>query len=300
MSIGRLSMSIESSRRGSRHASVCSVALALALACAAGTAAAQTRRDPRFTTSQFTGTYRYAGTPEEGDAIIRGAFEEAIDQVTPILRPFIRKAMGDRDYLVRSITITATPGRISFRAVSYKVFSITTEPGVPRTVTSRRGRETRVTQRFVGRQLEQVLESSRGEQRNLLTLVDGGRALVAHTTFTSRFLDRPVSFDLRYDRVAPVRRPDRNDRLRNRRTRRVRPRRRPPVRRSVTIAPLRLVVPRPVLADPAPATGGATPVQTDAAPLPVEPAPTPVEPAPVEPTPTPVEPAPVEPAEGGA
>jgi hypothetical protein len=138
-------MSIERRRRGGSGGREACLALALAIACAAGPAAAQPRRAPPSPSSQLSGTYRYAGTPEEGQAIIQHAFEEAIEQVSPIIRPFVRKAMTDRDWLVRSITIAATPERISFRAVSYRVFSITTEPGVPKTLTARRGRETQVT-----------------------------------------------------------------------------------------------------------------------------------------------------------
>jgi hypothetical protein len=110
----------------------------------------------------------------------------------------------------------------------------------------------------------------------VLTLAEDGRTLVAQTTFTSRFLAQPVSFELRYERVATARPVDRATHRRDRRARRVRPqRRRPPPIRSTGITPVRLspyaTTPEPT-PPPRPAEPNATAPASPAASAPATPA----------------------------
>jgi len=182
---------------------------------------------------RYSGSYTYADDPDQGRAIIKQAFDQAIEQVPRLFRPFMRKRMAERDYLVTSFSIRPRGERIAFRAQSYKVFSVSTQPGVTRELTSRRGHVTKVTQRFIDGSFELTIENRRGQQRNLLTLADDGRTMRVETTFTSRYLDGPVTFELRYARVEPPPQP---------RPRR-RPRRRPPQKRAPMIRARRVLRP---------------------------------------------------------
>lgn len=179
---------------------------------------------------KYTGSYRYAEDLDHGRELVNTAVNEAISQVTPILRPSFRKIAAKRDYLVKSIRISVNTEKIGFRVVAYRSFGVTTQPGIPHIITSKKGSITKVLQRFRGEQFEQIIENDSGEMHNVFTLLDDGETLRVDTTITSKLLKRPVSVQLDYKRVTPPARPQRR---RQRRRRRVQPRRpRPPPTRG--------------------------------------------------------------------
>lgn len=215
-----------------------SIVFAMALGSAARTASAEPATpkldpDTREALEHWAGTYQYAQEHDHGRAIVKRALDDALTQIPRIFRPLVRRHLEKRDYFVTSFSIRRAGDRVAFRAQSYKVFAIATYPGVTRELTSKKGRITKVTHELRGGNFEQILENRRGKQHNFLSFLDDGNTVLAHTTFTSRYLDRPIAFDLVYNRVERQRRQPEKVRQQERPPQKVRPRVRPPARPPV-------------------------------------------------------------------
>lgn len=207
-----------------------SIIAAIAVYCAPRSATAEPADtklapDMREALERYAGTYQYAYEHDHGRAIVKRAMNEALTQIPRIFRSLVRRHLEKRDYFVTSFSIRRAGDRVAFRAQSYKVFAIATYPGITRELTSRKGRITKVTHQFRDGHFEQILENRRGKQHNLLTLLDDGNTVHAHTTFTSRYLDSPIEFDLVYNRVERRRRQPQN-------RQKIRPQERPPQNRQ--------------------------------------------------------------------
>jgi hypothetical protein len=183
--------------------------------------------DTREALERYAGTYTYAQEHDHGRAIVKRAMNEALTQIPRIFRPLVRRHLEKRDYFVTSFSIRRAGDRVAFRAQSYKVLRVSTYPGVTRELVSKKGRVTKVTHLLRDGHFEQILENRRGKQHSVLTLINDDNTMHVQTTFTSRYLDSPIRFELVYDRVQPRRRPPQKarPRPRQRQPRKVQPRR---------------------------------------------------------------------------
>ena len=153
------------------------------------------------TLHEYVGTYDYASSIDQGRALVKAAFEKAIEQLNPILRPMARRKLQSSDPLVRRITIDLPSGDISVRFFGEKTVSLVTPPGQARSITMPNGKEVRVTQRFASQRIEQVFVGERGKTRNTLTLLPDGKSLSYRSVISSSLLETPVTVTLLYRRV---------------------------------------------------------------------------------------------------
>lgn len=168
------------------------------LACAALLLASLTHpvhAEPPPDLRRFAGSYAYAGTHDQGQAIVDSAFDAAMQKLNMVMRLMAKKALAQG--FAESIVIALPGDRISVQVGDRT--PVPTEPGKTETV-KREGRTGMLTQRLSGKALEVLLEGDDGSVRNVFELSADGKTLKRSVTVKSPRLDKPVSYTLSYVR----------------------------------------------------------------------------------------------------
>jgi hypothetical protein len=167
------------------------VAAYFAVLCAAAPEVARAEHPPEL--KRFAGQYAYAGTKDEGQAIVDKAFDAALQKLNMVMRLVMKKALSQG--FAETVVVELPGDKISVKVGDRE--PVPTEPGKPQTVT-RDGRTGKLTQRLVGNKLEILIEGDDGSVRNVLELATDGKTLRRSVTVTSPKLDKPVSYALLY------------------------------------------------------------------------------------------------------
>lgn len=145
---------------------------------------------------RFVGTWRYAGTPEQGREIIHRAVDYTVEPMNFITRGFAAGRLRDKNQLIRNIEIAA-PGD-SIRVTFDGERTYQTPPNQWRVHTFQ-GEDVNVVLRPRGDVLVQLFRSESGLRRNVYRLVDDD-TMHLEVTVQSDQIPRDMRYRLEYRR----------------------------------------------------------------------------------------------------
>ena len=147
--------------------------------------------------AKMAGQYKYAGTRDQGVEIVEKATEEALAELTMVLRMLIKKAMSSN--FAETILIETPPGKIGMKVGD---LDKTTQPvGKTETVKAADGkREAKLTYEFDGSRIKATLASAEMSIFTYFTLAGDGKTLARDVTVTGKRLAKPVKYRLMYTR----------------------------------------------------------------------------------------------------
>lgn len=149
--------------------------------------------EPSAELVKFAGSYQFAGKDEEGLAVIDKAIEEAVSQMNKVKGLVVRKVLEANKRFIKQIKIDLPDNRIHIKLDDLESDTRLDEAKDV-------GNGAKLTVRFKGGKLEQVLESDRGAFTTVFQLVQGGQMLQRDITVTDKWLDKPVRYRLMYKR----------------------------------------------------------------------------------------------------
>lgn len=161
------------------------------LASAVGAGRAQA--EPSAELAKFAGSYQFAGTDEEGTAVIDKAIEEAVSQMNKVKALVVRKVLEANKRFIKQVKIDLPDNRIHIKLDDLESDTKLDEA-------KDIGSGAKLTVRFKGGKLEQVVASDRGAFTTVFQLVQGGQMLQRDITVTDKWLDKPVRYRLLYKR----------------------------------------------------------------------------------------------------
>jgi hypothetical protein len=169
------------------------VALVLPLLLAAGSALAETPGGlPRY-----AGNYAYAGTRDQGVAIVEKAMEPALADLNMVMRMLAKKGIADR--FAETILIEVPAGKVGMKVGTLD--KVTGELDKPTTVKSEDGKQSgKVTFKFDGSKLTSILTGDDGTITTVFTLSADGKTLQRDVHVTSKRMKKPVAYRLIYKR----------------------------------------------------------------------------------------------------
>ncbi|HEY8431240.1 MAG TPA: hypothetical protein VIL20_22830 [Sandaracinaceae bacterium] len=180
-------------RLSARHLFVALAALVLALAFGSAPVTAQS--------PSLSGTWRLQGDPAAAQAAIQQSVEPAIRTLAPDLQRLARARIAETTWVPSTITITATPARISVAYAGEENRTFDTAPGQPQNVYSRSGVRAQLTQTYLPNGgIQQQFVALDGQQFNVLMPDPSGRLLYLDVTMRSPRFSQEIRFRLVYQR----------------------------------------------------------------------------------------------------
>ncbi len=180
------------SRGRLRHA-LCALSAGLTLIC--GVALVHAESPPAL--AKFSGKYKYAGSKDQGIAIVDKALDEGLSDLNMVMRFMIKKAMEDHFFDV--IVIDVKGSQIGIK--TGELPNVTTEDGKTENVKSPDGKYTiKVTHRFDGSRLIEVSSGDEGTTTTVYSLSSDGKTLQRSVTFKSDRLSKAIRYKLAYKR----------------------------------------------------------------------------------------------------
>lgn len=171
--------------------------LVLSVAAIASGPSAARASDTPPALAKMAGQYKYAGTRDHGVAIVEKATEEALADLTMVLRLLIKKAMSQS--FAEAILIETPPGKIGMKVGDLDK----TVQGVGKTETVKTGdgkREAKLTYEFDGQRIKATLAADEMTVVSYFTLAGDGKTLARDVTVTSKRINKPVKYRLMYTR----------------------------------------------------------------------------------------------------
>ena len=162
------------------------------LTCGVATAQADDVAD----LAKFAGNYQFAGSDDQGMAIIDKAIEEAVSQMNTVKALVVSKVLEANKHFIKQVKIDLPSGRIR---IKLDELDLDAKPGEPKSLDGAGG-SAKLTVRLKGGKIEQVIESDRGAFTTLYGLEQGGAVLQRDITVTDKWLDKPVRYRLTYKR----------------------------------------------------------------------------------------------------
>jgi hypothetical protein len=151
--------------------------------------------------SGIAGTYRYAGSPEQGQMIVAQAVEPVLAMMRPNMQQLARERIAESTWLPTTIRIRAPRGRVEVALTGAERRTFQSPIGSPVQVPMRRpGEYAQLTQilRSDGA-LQQDFVAIDGVQQNIYVPVENG-AMVLDVTLRSPALPSEIHFQLEYQR----------------------------------------------------------------------------------------------------
>ncbi|MFI5306098.1 MAG: hypothetical protein ACHQ53_02020 [Polyangiales bacterium] len=165
----------------------------IALALAARTARAET--PPELL--KYSGDYKYAGTRDQGVAIVDKALDDGLSDLNMVMRLLVKKAIGD--HFIEQIQIEVKGGRIGIKAGELP--KTTTEDGKTENVKTPDGKYTiKVTHHFWEGKLIATSVGDNGTTTTVFELQPDGKTLQCAVTFKSDRLTKAIRYKLAYKR----------------------------------------------------------------------------------------------------
>lgn len=158
--------------------------------------AGQARAEAPAELAKFAGSYQFAGSDEEGMAVIDKAIEEAVSQMNRVKALVIRKVLEANKRFIKQVKIDLPDHRIR---IKLDELEIDAKPGETKDI-SGAGGSGKITVRFKDSKIEQVIESDRGAFTTVYQLAQDGKMLQRDITVTDKWLDKPVRYRLLYKR----------------------------------------------------------------------------------------------------
>lgn len=149
----------------------------------------------------LSGTWRLAGDPASAQASIQQSVEPALTTLAPDLQRLARARIAETTWVPSTITIAATPARISVAYAGTENRTFDTPPGQPQNVYSRSGVRAQLTQSYLpDGSIQQQFVAMDGQQFNVLLPDPSGRTLFLDVTMRSPRFSQEIRFRLAYQR----------------------------------------------------------------------------------------------------
>lgn len=149
----------------------------------------------------LSGTWRLAGDPASAQASIQQSVEPALMTLAPDLQRLARARIAETTWVPSTITIAATPARISVAYAGAENRTFDTPPGQPQNVYSRSGVRAQLTQTYLpDGSIQQQFVAMDGQQFNVLLPDPSGRTLFLDVTMRSPRFSQEIRFRLAYQR----------------------------------------------------------------------------------------------------
>jgi hypothetical protein len=171
------------------------LAALLALACL-GLLAGGAYADAAPGLAKFAGQYKYAGTREQGIAIVDKALDEALSEMGMVMRMIVKK--GAHDKFAETVLIEVAPPKVGIKLGALE--KATVELGKSETVKGENGKTGKVTHTFDAGKLIETLTGDDGTISNVFTLAADGKTLRRSVTVTGGKLKKPIKYTLDYVR----------------------------------------------------------------------------------------------------
>ncbi len=169
---------------------------AAALLIAAALGAPATAQSPAL-----SGTWRLQGDPASAQAAIQHSVEPALAALAPDIQRLARARVAETTWVPSTITIAATPARISVAYAGAENRTFDTAPGQPQNVYSRSGVRAQLTQSYLPNgSIQQQFVAMDGQQFNVLAPDAGGHTLYLDVTMRSPRFSQEIRFRLTYQR----------------------------------------------------------------------------------------------------
>lgn len=171
---------------------------ALAMGIALGSPAASAHADDAGL-AKYAGSYKYDGTKEEAEKVVSKAIDDALSQLNMVMRMMVKKAIEMRpgQKFIDTILIETPSGQIGLKMGEHE--KVVLKINKPKTM-ERDGKSGKVTHKWSGGKITQVLEGDNGKVTNVLTLAKDGKTLHRDVTITSERLKKPIKYRLDYKR----------------------------------------------------------------------------------------------------
>lgn len=149
----------------------------------------------------LSGTWRLSGDPASAQASIQQSVEPALVAMAPDLQRMARARIAETTWVPSTITIAATPARISVAYAGAENRTFDTPPGQPQNVYSRSGVRAQLTQTYLSDgSIQQQFVAMDGQQLNVLLPDPSGRTLFLDVTMRSPRFSQEIRFRLAYQR----------------------------------------------------------------------------------------------------
>jgi hypothetical protein len=146
--------------------------------------------------AKFAGNYKYAGTREQGIAIIDKALDEGLADLNMVMRLLVKKAIESR--FAETVLIEVPGHDISIKLGEFP--KVTVENGKTETRKDEDGKTGKVTHAFDGSKITETLAGDEGTITNVFDLSADGKTLHRNVTFSGGRWKKPVSYKLDYTR----------------------------------------------------------------------------------------------------
>ena len=170
-----------------------------ALAAALGfcASAAIVRADVPPALAKYAGHYKYAGTRDQGVAIVDKALNRGLADVNMVIRFMIKKEFAD--HFVDTIIIETPAGKLGIKTGELPMATV--EVGKTESMKSPDGKATfKITHQFDGNRVTQIASGELGTTTTVFELDSDGKTLHRSVTFKGERLDKPLKYKLDYTR----------------------------------------------------------------------------------------------------
>ena len=182
---------------GFGYAALLRAILAISVALTMGAVAPEARSETPASLARYAGTFSYAGTKEQGLAIVEKAWDAALSDVNIFMRFMIKNAVKQR--LVDKILIELPPGKIAVKLGDFE--KVAAEIGKTENFKGADPKQSgKVTYEFDGSKITETFVGDQGTFTNVLELTLDGKTLHRSVTIQNDRLPKPVRYQLDYVR----------------------------------------------------------------------------------------------------
>jgi hypothetical protein len=149
-------------------------------------------------TARFSGTYKYAGTPEQEQARA-ASIEAAISGMSSFAKGTARSRITASTQILPSYSFSFEPGRIKVLPQG-RPQAVSGDKGEPAEYVYN-GKKSTLTQVIAGNKITQLFDSGDGKRQNEFTFSPDGQQMTLKVTLTTPRLTSPVVYSLSYKKV---------------------------------------------------------------------------------------------------
>jgi hypothetical protein len=181
----------------SGYAALLRVILAISAVLTIGVVAPGARAETPASLVRYAGVFSYAGTKEQGLAIVDKAWDVALADVNIFMRLLVKNAV--KNQLVDKILIELSPGKIAVKLGDFE--KVTAEIGKTENFKGADPKQSgKVTYEFDGGKITETFVGDQGTFTNILELTPDGKTLHRSVTIKNDRLPKPVRYQLDYVR----------------------------------------------------------------------------------------------------
>lgn len=154
------------------------------------------RADAPAGLAKFAGNYKYAGTRDQGIAVVDKAIDESLADLNMVMRLLVKRAIQDR--FAETILIETPGDKIGIKVGDLD--QVTLPIGKTERVTGKNGKSGNVTHTFDGSKITETVAGDQGTITNVFELSPDGKTLHRSVTVTGERMKKPVKYRLDYAR----------------------------------------------------------------------------------------------------